>query len=42
MEDEDCTMESVLRDNVEILVQCQKYNVNYLLIDNAYQVEIEL
>lgn len=41
-EDEDCTIETVLRDNAEILEQCQKYEVNYLLIDEEYQVDIEL
>ncbi len=42
MDDEDCTIETVLRDNAEILEQCQTYKVNYLLIDEEYQVEIEL
>ena len=42
MDDEDCTMETVLRDNAEILEQCQKYKVNYLLIDDEYQVDIEI
>ena len=42
MDDEDCTMEAVLRDNAEILEQCQKYKVNYFLIDDEYQVDIEL
>ena len=42
MDDEDCTMETVLRDNTEILEQCQKYKVNYLLIDDEYRVDIEL
>ncbi|MDE7176804.1 MAG: AAA family ATPase [Lachnospiraceae bacterium] len=41
-EDEDCTIETVLRDNAEILEQCQKYAVNYLLIDGEYQINIEL
>lgn len=41
-EDEDCTIETVLRDNAEILEQCQKYEVNYLLIDGEYQINIEL
>ncbi len=41
-EDEDCTIETVLRDNAEILEQCQKYKVNFLLIDEEYQVNIDL
>lgn len=41
-DDEDCTIETVLRDNAEIWKQCQNHNVNYLLIDEGYQVDIEL
>lgn len=42
MNDEECTIEAVLRDNAEILEQCQNYKVNYLLIDDEYQVDVEL
>jgi len=42
MNDEECTIEAILRDNAEILEQCQNYKVNYLLIDDEYQVDIEL
>lgn len=42
LDDEYCTMETVLRDNAEILKQCQNYKVNYLLIDEEYLVDIEL
>ncbi len=42
MDDAYCTIETVLRDNAEILEQCQNYKVNYLLIDDEYQVDIEL
>lgn len=41
-DDEDCTIETVMRDNAEILKQCQKYKVNYILIDDKYQIDIEL
>lgn len=41
MDDESCTIETVLRDNARILEQCQIYKVNYLLIDDEYQVDIE-
>lgn len=41
-DDEDCTIETVLRDNAEIWKQCQNHKVNYLLIDEEYQVDIEL
>ena len=42
MDDEGCTIETVLGDNAKLLEQCQKYKVNYLLIDDEYQVDIEL
>lgn len=42
IEDEGCTIEAVLRDNAEILELCQNYKANYLLIDDEYQVNIEL
>ena len=42
LDDEGCTMESVLRDNAKMLEQCQKHKVNYILIENEYKVDIEL
>ena len=42
IDDEGCTLETVLRDNAKMLKQCQDYKVNYLLIDDEYQVDIEL
>ncbi len=41
-EDEDCTMESVLKDNAEVFKQCRAYKVNYILIDEEYQVDMEV
>ncbi|MGN1348836.1 MAG: adenylate kinase [Acutalibacteraceae bacterium] len=41
-DDEDCTIESVLRDNKEVLKKCRAYSVNYLLIDGEYKTDIEL
>lgn len=41
-DDEYCTIETVLRDNAEILKQCQHYKTNYILIDNEYRIDIEL
>lgn len=41
MDDESCTIETVLRDNARVWEQCQIYKVNYLLIDDEYQVDIE-
>lgn len=42
IDDEDCTMETVLRDNAQMLEQCQNYKIDYLLIDEEYQIDIEL
>ena len=42
LDDADCTVETVLRDNAEILELCQAYDANYILIDEEYQIDIEL
>ena len=42
LDDEDCTIESVLRDNTEILSLAQKHNLNYMLIDDIYDVDYKL
>ena len=42
LEDAWCTMESVLKDNAEMLALAQKYNVNYILIDDKYEISIDL
>ncbi len=42
LDDEGCTLESVLNDNALILELCQKHNVNYVLIDDEYDVNITL
>ena len=41
LDDEWCTMESVLQDNTKILQLAQKYKVNCVLIDDKYEVEID-
>ena len=38
LDDEECTMEGVLADNAQMLKLAQKYDVNYLLIDNEYHI----
>ncbi len=40
--DDECTMESVLEDNAQILTLAQKHNVNYILIENKYEICIDL
>ena len=42
LDDEWCTMESVLADNAEILALAQKHDVNYILIGDKYEIKIEL
>lgn len=37
-----CTLSSVLEDNAHYLEMCQKYNCNYILIDDCYQVDIDI
>ncbi len=41
LDDEWCTMESVLQDNAQILELAQKNKVNYVLIDDKYEVGID-
>ena len=40
--DEDCTPEMVQRDNARMLEQCIRYRADYILIEEEYQVDIEL
>lgn len=40
--EDDCTLESVLEDNVRMLSLAEKHNVNYILIDDKYEVDVEL
>ncbi len=42
LDDEWCTLESVLEDNTEILELAIRNQVNYVLIDDKYEVDIEL
>ncbi len=39
---DDCTMEDVLSDNTLMLRLAKEHNVNYLLIDDKYEFDIEL
>lgn len=40
--DEYCTLESVLADNEKMLCLAQKYGVKYLLVDEEYDVEAQI
>ena len=42
LDDAWCTLESVLEDNVEMLALAQKHDVNYILIQNAYEINIDI
>ena len=42
LDDEWCTMEQVLVDNAEMLALAQRYNVNYILIEDKYEINIDL
>lgn len=41
LDNEGCTIENVLRDNAKMLELCQKYKLNYILIENGYKIDIE-
>ena len=42
LDDEWCTLESVLEDNAAVLELAIRNQVNYVLIDDKYEVDIEL
>lgn len=42
VDDEWCTMESVLADNAEVLALAKRHNLNYILVDNQYEIKIDL
>ena len=41
IDDEWCTLESVLEDNIQILELAKRYKVNYILIDDKYEIDID-
>lgn len=40
LDDEWCTLETVLEDNANVLKLAKKHRVNYVLIDDKYEIEI--
>ena len=42
LDDDWCTMESVLADNVGMLDLAKKHDVNYILIEDKYEINIDL
>ena len=42
IDDDYCTLKSVLKDNARTLELAQRYGVDYLLIDTEYEIEVSL
>ena len=42
LDDKWCTMECVLVDNAEVLSLAQKHKVNYILIEDKYEISIDI
>ena len=40
LDDDWCTLESTLEDNAKMLSLAQKHNVNYILIDDKYKIDL--
>ena len=40
LDDEWCTFESVIEDNRAVMENIKKYNVNYILIDEKYELDL--
>lgn len=42
IDDEGCTVESVILDNAKTLELANKHKVNYILIDDKYEIDIQI
>lgn len=42
LDDSYCTLENTLRDNAEVLRLAKNHNTNYILIDDKYELDINL
>ena len=42
LNDDDCTLESVIEDNRQVLELAIAHEVNYILIDDEYKIDIDL
>ena len=42
LDDDYCTVESVLKDNAQFMKLAKEYNVDYVLIDDTYGIEIDI
>ena len=41
LDDSECTMKSVIQDNARFLKLAQRFGVNYVLIDEGYEIDIK-
>lgn len=41
LDDSDCTIESVLEENAEVLAECKKHGLKYVLIEGEYPTQAE-
>ena len=41
-DDEDCALETVIRDNAQMLKQCVRHGTDYIFIDEDYQIDIKI
>ena len=42
LDDECCTMKSMLKDNAQFLQLGRKHNANFLFIDDKYDIHVDL
>ena len=42
IDDEWCTLDTVLDDNAQFLALAQRHSVKYILIDDKYEINIDL
>lgn len=42
LDDSECTIETLIKDNSQVLEKCHQYGAEYILIDDKYCVDIEL
>ncbi|MCI8589455.1 MAG: ATP-binding protein [Clostridiales bacterium] len=40
-DDSDCTIESLIEDNWEMLIMCKRYGLDYILIDDIYPAKMD-
>ncbi|MBP3503929.1 MAG: adenylate kinase [Bacilli bacterium] len=38
----DINKETLIKDNIDVLKKCKKYNLNYILIEDEYKIDIEV